>query len=109
MGRGFRRVLLILLTVSICFNFPINLVFSETTQNQKAVYSHTRTVERNSSGRIKRSKAAKQKFMEKTGHPHGWKGHEVDHKKPLYKGGSDTPRNMQWLTEKQHKKKHSVR
>ncbi len=33
------------------------------------------------------------------------KAKEVDHKKPLKDGGSDTVRNLQFLTEKQHAEK----
>ena len=33
------------------------------------------------------------------------KGKEIDHKRPLVDGGSDTVRNLQLLTEKQHAEK----
>lgn len=69
----------------------------------------SKEVGRDSSGRIKRSPSAKRQFMRDTGHPHGWRGHQVHHKRPLYKGGSDTPRNMQWVTDRQHKQIHSER
>jgi len=33
-----------------------------------------------------------------TGHPHGWKGHIVDHRRALVCGGLDAVSNMQWET-----------
>lgn len=45
-----------------------------------------------------RSAAAKHQFEVATGHPHGWKGHVVDHRIPLACGGADAPANMQWQT-----------
>jgi 5-methylcytosine-specific restriction endonuclease McrA len=36
----------------------------------------------------------------------GW---EIDHIEPLYKGGADTPQNMQWLETDQHRQKHRTR
>ena len=37
-------------------------------------------------------------FMRQTGHPHGWRGHVVDHVIPLARGGCDCPENMNWQT-----------
>jgi 5-methylcytosine-specific restriction endonuclease McrA len=45
-----------------------------------------------------RSLAEKHLFWERSGHPHGWPGHVVDHIIPLACGGSDAPSNMQWQT-----------
>jgi len=45
-----------------------------------------------------RSSEAKHEFEVVTGHPHGWRGHVVDHVIPLACGGEDSPRNMQWQT-----------
>jgi len=44
--------------------------------------------------------------MRQTDYPNGRPGYVVDHIIPLYKGGEDTPENMQWLTVGQHKEKH---
>src|SRR5437879_1241611 len=38
---------------------------------------------RTSRGRIQRSEKVKEDFMRRTGHPHGWPGHVVDHRIPL--------------------------
>ena len=62
-------------------------------------------VRRDSHGRIERSEAAKHEFMKRTGYPHGRPGYVVDHIKPLSRGGSDTPGNMQWQTKEEAKAK----
>ena len=61
---------------------------------------------RHSDGRIKRDAYVKKTFMRQSGYPNGREGYVVDHIIPLYKGGEDTPENMQWLTKEQHKEKH---
>ncbi|MEI6080132.1 MAG: HNH endonuclease signature motif containing protein [bacterium] len=61
---------------------------------------------RNNYGHIQRSEKAKNVFMKRSGYPNGRPGYVVDHIIPLYKGGEDTPENMQWLTVEQHKEKH---
>jgi 5-methylcytosine-specific restriction endonuclease McrA len=43
--------------------------------------------------------------MRRTGHPHGWPGHVVDHIVPLACGGADAPGNMQWQTVEEAKAK----
>ena len=53
---------------------------------------------RDSNGRIKRSSAARNEFMRRTGYPHGRPGYVVDHIVPLECGGADEPSNMQWQT-----------
>lgn len=50
----------------------------------------------------KRDPKVVERFLEKEGLTKIPKGKEVDHKKALADGGSDTVRNMQLLTEKQH-------
>lgn len=51
---------------------------------------------------VKRDPKVVDRFLKKEGLRKVPKGKEVDHKKPLVDGGSDTVRNMQLLTEKQH-------
>jgi len=53
---------------------------------------------RKSNGKIKRSVAAKNEFMKRTGYPKGRKGYVLDHIVPLECGGADVPSNMQWQT-----------
>jgi hypothetical protein len=60
------------------------------------------------SNRSHRSEAAKGDFMRRTGHPHGWPGHVVDHIVPLACGGADAPSNMQWQTTEEAKAKDRV-
>ncbi len=70
---------------------------------------------RDSRGRIKRSESAKAAFRRthpcpSTGRTSGpCPGYAIDHRTPLYKGGSDTPANMQWLSNPAHQSKHRTR
>ena len=50
----------------------------------------------------KRDPKVVERFLKKEGLTKVPKGKEVDHKVPLADGGSDSVRNMQLLTEKQH-------
>ncbi len=50
----------------------------------------------------KRDPKVLERFLKKEGLKKIPKGKEVDHKIPLVDGGSDTVRNLQLLTEKQH-------
>ena len=67
-------------------------------------YTAHASVTRDSHGRIKRSRAAKQAFERQspcpsTGKTHGaCRGYIVDHVHPLECGGADAPSNMQWQT-----------
>lgn len=68
-------------------------------------------VPRDRSGHIKRSYKSKVDFQRYNPCPStgsikgGCRGYQIDHKVPLFKGGSDTPNNMQWLTIEKHKQK----
>lgn len=68
-------------------------------------------VERDSSGRFKRSAAVKYEFRKSnpcpaTGQSSGaCPGYEIDHIVPLKRGGADATDNMQWLTIPEHKAK----
>jgi len=70
---------------------------------------------RDARGRIKRSAAARHRFQKRnpcpaTGRTSGpCPGYQIDHRVPLNQGGADTPSNMQWLTDRQHKLKHETR
>lgn len=50
----------------------------------------------------KRDPEVAERFLKRKGLTKVPKGKEVDHIKPLKDGGSDTGRNLQLLTEKQH-------
>lgn len=63
---------------------------------------------RDARGRRERSRTAKSRFLRRTGHPHGWPGHVVDHIVPLACGGRDSPDNMQWQTTTEAKAKDRV-
>jgi hypothetical protein len=62
------------------------------------------SVQRDSSGKIQRSPAAKYAFEKSNPCPSGGKpgsgcrGYVVDHVRPLECGGADDPSNMQWQT-----------
>jgi len=70
--------------------------------------SSPRSSQPRASSREHRSEAAKREFEKATGHPHGWKGHVVDHIVPLACGGTDSPSNMQWQTTEEGKAKDKV-
>jgi 5-methylcytosine-specific restriction endonuclease McrA len=55
--------------------------------------------------KIKRDPAVVERFLKKKGLKEIPKGKEIDHKIPLIDGGSDTVRNLQLLTKKQHEEK----
>ena len=79
---------------------------SSTTHRSYSTHrSYPLGVQRDSHGRIKRSSSAKHEFMRTTGYPHGRPGYVVDHVKPLKRGGSDSPSNMQWQTKQAAKAK----
>ena len=81
-------------------------VSCSTTSNNHHSSVYCVTCVRDDNGNIHRDMAAKKAFMEQSGYPDGRSGYVVDHIIPLYKGGKDTPENMQWLTVEQHKEKH---
>lgn len=53
----------------------------------------------------KRKHSTRKKFLEKRGLKKTPRGKEVDHKKPLADGGSDSLRNMRLIKKSVHKKK----
>jgi hypothetical protein len=67
-------------------------------------YAPHSSVQRDSHGRIKRSKAARADFQRRSPCPSTGKtsgscpGYVVDHVNPLECGGADAPSNMQWQT-----------
>jgi hypothetical protein len=69
---------------------------------------------RDSHGKIARSQSAKREFRKHhpcpaTGSSRGLcRGYVIDHIKPLKRGGSDTPGNMQWQTKAAAKAKDRV-
>ena len=56
-------------------------------------------------GKPVRSQARLNLFKRATNHPHGWRGHVIDHIIPLACGGCDVPSNMQWQTVEEAKRK----
>jgi hypothetical protein len=77
-------------------------------------YSLHPSVQRDSHGRIKRSRSAKAAFERhlpcpSTGMTSGrCPGYVVDHVKPLECGGADAPSNMQWQTTSEAKAKDTM-
>jgi len=62
-------------------------------------------VQRTDNGKIARNMSARNNFLKDRGLSKVPKGYQVDHKKPLYAGGADTPSNMQLLTNAEHRAK----
>jgi hypothetical protein len=54
----------------------------------------------------KRTGKGKRDLLDKKGMDKVSRGKEVHHKKPLGKGGSDTLRNVKFVSKQQHKKIH---
>ena len=79
-----------------------------TTPRSKGGSAHPRSPSTGSPHPIHRSQAAKDDFMRRTGHPHGWPGHVVDHVVPLACGAADAPSNMQWQSTEEGKAKDKV-
>lgn len=88
-----------------------------TTSASASSHSHRSTIRcsgcaRTASGKIARSGRAVHSFRQgnpcpATGRTRGaCAGYAVDHLTPLYRGGSDTSDNMQWLGTTEHKAKH---
>ena len=59
-------------------------------------------VQRTDNGKIARNMSARNNFLKERGLSKVPKGYQIDHKKPLYAGGADTPSNMQLLTNAEH-------
>lgn len=55
--------------------------------------------------KVKRSSSNRQAFLESRGLDQVPEGYEVDHIIPLFRGGTDSPSNMQLLTREQHAQK----
>jgi len=55
--------------------------------------------------KVDRSQGAKNEFLRERGLSKAPPGTQVDHIRPLSKGGADTPQNMQILTKEQHRQK----
>jgi hypothetical protein len=77
-------------------------------------YTLHSSVVRDSHGKIKRSRAARDTFMRShpcpaNGNTHGsCSGYVVDHVRPLECGGADDPSNMQWQTKAEGKAKDAT-
>lgn len=57
------------------------------------------------SGKIYRDYKAVKKFKQKHPMPDDGHAYDIDHIKPLSKGGADRPSNMQWIRVEDHRKK----
>ena len=55
--------------------------------------------------KVNRSEAAKSQFLRQHGYTSVPAGYQVDHRVPLFRGGSDTPSNMQLLPSAVHQAK----
>jgi len=55
--------------------------------------------------RHKRKKSTTQRFLKNKGLKKVPKGKQIDHKNPLFEGGSDTLRNLRLINKNTHKRK----
>ena len=67
------------------------------------------TCARDSHGRIQRSSSERQKFLKSQGLTHTPPGYQVDHVKPLSKGGADKTSNMQLIPKDSPKEKNELK
>ena len=97
-----QKVRIAVLVLSL-FASPACKPLSVPDSHHSAKYCHSCI--RDSKGKIARSYKAKKAFMVQTGFPDGREGYVVDHITPLYRGGKDSPENMQWQTIEEAKEK----
>lgn len=64
---------------------------------------------RDSKGRIKRSSSERRKLLKSQGLTHTPPGMQVDHIKPLSKGGADKMENMQLIRKDSEKEKNELK
>ena len=64
---------------------------------------------RDHQGRIKRDSAERQKFLKSKNLTHTPTGYQVDHIKPLSKGGEDKRSNMQLIPKNSEKEKNELK
>lgn len=82
------------------------LVTSAEARKRAATYTDEHGVKRKvKTGEIYRDYAAVREFKKKNPKPNDGRAYDVDHKKPLSKGGADKPSNMQWLPTEEHRRK----
>ena len=67
------------------------------------------TCARDSSGRIQRSSSERLKFLKSHGLTHTPPGYQVDHIRPLSKGGADKTWNMQLIPKNSPKEKNELK
>ena len=99
------------------FLFPLILLLSflpvPDTFARGATGVHPRTYcatcARDSHGRIQRSSSEREKFLKSQGLTHTPPGHQVDHIKPLSKGGADKTWNMQLIPKNSPKEKNELK
>lgn len=90
----------------ILFLFNLGLLLSqETYEVGKTEYYYSQFYVTTGLPQVKRSYLNKKAFLKELGLEELPEGYHIDHKTPLYDGGSDDPSNMQLLTIEEHLKK----
>lgn len=64
---------------------------------------------RDARGRIARDSKAVREFKRAHPKPAACRSCQVHHVVPLYRGGADTPGNMEWVPKAQHRERHRRR
>ena len=100
-----KRAVLFLLAFLVAVFVIYESYKSEPVKSETTSVQSIPDVARDSDGKIKRSQSAVHLFLKEHGLTKIPKGYNVDHIVPLWKGGSDTPDNMQLLTIEEHHKK----
>lgn len=86
--------------------FLISLLsYSQNTYKRGDTEYYTNQYYKTGHPKVKRSQANRKIFLKRKGLDKVPNGYEIDHIQPLFKGGTDSPTNMQLLTKEEHLKK----
>ena len=96
--------------ISLVFSALFFLITADTLAAPKGTHPKTycATCARDNQGRIKRSSSEREKFLKSKGLTHTPPGYQVDHIKPLSKGGADKTSNMQLIPKDSPKEKDEL-
>lgn len=89
----------------ICILIIMSVSIAEARKRSETYIDKTGVKRVQKSGKIYRDYAAVNDFKRKHPMPKDGHAYDVDHIKPLSKGGADKPSNMQWIRTVDHRRK----